>query len=267
MPRKTNDELNTDVNALAKQWTEFLKIAPTKADLNNLATKEDVKKVVQTELATFKEEMQQTLKEDVETRFSAFTKEQDVKTNNINTRVDELERKLENKLAEVDVKTVLQDMYTRRMNYLLLGAKEKQGTWKETNKECLEIVQKYLALMIPDPDKIHIIDCHRLGKKSNEVNSHGEPLCRPIIFKVRDMFEVRIIRDNLKNLSTFFKDNPSENKVHFRRHLPQKMYKQRQQLQPKFTELFRAGDEPKWELDMATAKFHIVDKHGNIIMN
>ena len=126
MPRKTNDELNTDVNALAKQWTEFLKIAPTKADLNNLATKEDVKKVVQTELATFKEEMQQTLKEDVETRFSAFTKEQDVKTNNINTRVDELERKLENKLAEVDVKTVLQDMYTRRMNYLLLGAKEKE---------------------------------------------------------------------------------------------------------------------------------------------
>ena len=263
MARKTVADLNVDVAALATQWTDFLKVAPTKADLLGLATKADVKAVVKTELETFKADMRQSLKEDMDQRFKQFKAGQDAIQKDTDTRVAALEKKLDDKIVEVDAKSRMQDMYYRRLNFLLIGEKEKEGTWKETNKDSLEIVQKYLSLMIPFDENIQIVDCHRLGKKKNELNAQGKPICRPIIFRVADMFQVRTIRDNLKTLKKYFTDNPSENKVYFRRHLPQQMYLQRKELQPKYTELFSAGREPKWELDNNKAKFYIVDKLGN----
>ena len=263
--KKTNAELSVYVNSLATQWADFLKVAPSKADFDKLATKEDIQSVVQTELATFKQEMLLEMKTEVESKFTTFTEDQARITSATNNRVGALERKFEDKLVEIDAKSLLQDMYNRRLNFLLIAELEKTGVWKETPSDCLDIVKKYLARMIPDSDSIHIIDCHRLGKKSNKKNAQGRPICRPIIFRVQDMFEVRTIRENLVNLKKFFDENPDEHRVYFRRHLPQKMHLQRQLLQPKFSELLLAGDEPKWELDNSTAKFYITDKHGNRI--
>ena len=265
--RKTVAELNTDFTVLSNQFAEYLKIAPTKEDLNKLATKDDLKDVVKKDdLATFKEEITRQLNDDMNARLETFKVEQQSTTSGISNRVTALEKKLQEKLQEADAKALMQDMHSRRTNYLLLGAPEIESGWKETNKDCLAIVNSYLDKIIPNASSIHIIDCHRLGKKANDVSTlQGKPKCRPIIFKVSDLFEIRMIRDNLKNLDTYFKNNPSEGRVYFRRHLPQKMHLQRKLLQPKFTELYKAGNEPSWQLDIATAKFYIVDKHGNEI--
>ena len=52
-------------------------------------------------------------------------------------------------------------MHLRRLNFLLLGEEEKKRPWKETKQQCLEKVQKYLNLVMPNAQGIQIIDCHR----------------------------------------------------------------------------------------------------------
>ena len=116
-----------------------------------------------------------------------------------------------------------------------------------------------------------ILDCHRLGKPKasgespagtdEQSTSDTRKNSRPIIFKVKDYFTVRTIRENLPKLKTYFENNPQEPKVAFRPHIPRQMYLQRKTLQSKFTELYTANLNPKWQLDVKTAKYYIKDKN------
>ena len=265
MSKKTVTELSKDVSTLSTQLADFLAVAPTKADLAGLATKADLANVVKKEdLLKFKAELKEELHKELDERFSTFRQSQTAVTNSIDGRVTVLEQTLERKIIEVEANTLKNDMNSRRTNFLLLGVPENEVNWKETEKDCLKHINKYLDIMLPDASTIEIIDCHRLGKKNDDnVTPNGAKKCRPIIFKVRDMFMVRSIRDNLSNLKDHFKNNPSESRVSFRRHLPHKMYLQRKALQPTFTRLYEAHHNPKWELDFSTAKFFIKDKYGN----
>ena len=80
---------------------------------------------------------------------------------------------------------------------------------------------------------------------------------RPIIFKVKDFFQVRAIRDNIENLKKHFSDNPQEKKVFIRPHIPKPMFSQRAKLQARYQELYNAGQNPKWVLDRKTALYSI----------
>ena len=77
------------------------------------------------------------------------------------------------------------------------------------------------------------------------------------------MFQIQTIRDNVDNLKKYFDDNPTVKPVYFCRHLLHKMYIQRKELQPKFSALYQANDEPRWEIIFKTAKFYIVDNYDN----
>ena len=262
----TNAELTSQLNSLQTQLTQLLKIVSTKDDLKDLATKEDIKDVVKkADFDKFKEDFAKELREELDTRFATFKSEQKATTDTIATRVNVLEDKLEAKLVEISAKRLLDEKYNFRYNFLMFGKPEREGGWNETPQDCLNYVMEYLGKMIPDPSEISIVDCHRYGKKPDDENAvtlGGKKRCRPIIFKVQNYFNVRTINDNLSNLKTYFINNPTERKVYFRRHIPKSMYLQRKELQPKFTELYKADARPKWQLDIKTAKYYIVDKHG-----
>ena len=183
-------------------------------------------------------------------------------------RVTDLEKRLENEVKLAKAKRLLNDLHSRRLNYLAIGVKETPGRWSETNLDCHNTIKDlFVKMNIPDPDQIKIIDCHRLGKKPEIsenliIDGKSTEKCRPIIFKVADNFMVKTIKDNLPNLKQYFKNNVGENEVYFKRHIPKEMYDQRNRLQPKYSELLKAGRKPEWQLNYTTAEYYIKDNTG-----
>ncbi len=96
---------------------------------------------------------------------------------------------------------------------VLRSVATNSGQWRETPTECRAHVEKYLSIMLPDPSMVVITDCHRLGSTkpaSGDFTAKGVQKARPIIFKVKDYFQVRAIRENLDKLKAHFNENPSE---------------------------------------------------------
>ena len=157
----TNAELSRDFDDIKSQFKELLSKLPTKDDLKELATKDDLKNLVTKDnLETFKDDFKKEMKDDVDTRFLAFKEEQ-------NRLVEE---KVKEELVEIKAKRLLDEKYNFRCNFLLIGVKEAEGSWKETPKDCLEIVNKYLDIIISGSSDITIVDCHRYGTLKDGIN-------------------------------------------------------------------------------------------------
>ena len=246
----SNAELGSQLSALK----ELMKLMPTKDDIKVLATKEDLENIVtKDDLEVFKTDFKREIMDDVDARFRAFDDKQ-------KGMVDE---KVKKEVDKIKAKRLLDEKYNFRCNFLLIAEPENDGAWNETPKDCLDIVNKYLAKFVPDMSDISIVDCHRYGKKKEGTNSiTGKAFCRPIIFKVGNYFNVRKIWDNMPNLRKYFEENPTERKVFFRRHIPKQMHLQRLSLQPKFSKLYADREQPEWKLDAETAKYYIVTKNG-----
>lgn len=260
----TNAELSSQFAALQQQLTNFMLVMPTKDDVAKLATKEEINQLatkdeIKSEFEKFKIE----IRNEIDKRFAEYKEEQSVIINDLQTRVAKNELKLEMKCKELDAQRLLDLKFSYRINSLLVGVPEKEGSWAETPSECRVHVQKYLDIMLPDSSKVDITDCHRLGNnkpKQGDLTARGIQKARPIIFKVKDFFQVRMIRDNLEKLKKHFEANPQENRVFIKPHIPKTMFLQRAKLQPEFQKLYDAGQNPKWVLDRGTAEYRIVVK-------
>ena len=254
----TNAELSSQFSALQKQMSKLMGMMSTKEDIAKLATKEELQK----QFDDFKAEIRQEIDE----RFAAYKQEQATVIDELRSRVLKAEGKLENRIAELDAQRLMDLKFSYRINSLLIGVPEKQGTWKETPKDCRDHVQKYLNIILPDPSQVEITDCHRLGStkpNDGDLTARGEQKARPIIFKVKNFFQIRTIRDNLEKFKPYFDENPNEKRVFIRPHIPRSMFLQRSKLQPKFQELYDAGQQPKWVLDKKTAKYRIAVKNAD----
>lgn len=253
----TNAELSSQFTALQDQLSVLVKNMPTKADIDKLATKDELK----SEFDVFKAELRQ----EMDDRFTKYKEEQAVIIEDLKLRVTKAETALTKKISELDAQRLMDLKYSYRINSLLIGIPEKEGSWKETPDDCQKHVEKVLDMFLPDSSLVQIIDCHRLGSTKptiGDMTSSGVQKARPIIFKVKDFFQVRYIRDNIDKLKKHFADNPTENKVFIRPHIPKKMLIQKNSLQPKFKELFDAGLKPKWVLDRKSAVYSIVTENN-----
>ena len=253
----TNAELASQFTALQDQLSVLAKNMPTKADFDKLATKDELK----SEFVVFRAE----LRKEMDDRFLKYKEEQAVIIEDLKLRITNAETKLTNKISELDAQRLMDLKYSYRINSILIGIPEKEGHWKETPGDCQKHVEKVFDMFLPDPSLVQITDCHRLGSKKpafGDLTSSGVQKARPIIFKVKDFFQVRYIRDNIDKLKKHFTDNPTENKVFIRPHIPKKMLTQKNSLQPKFKELFDAGLKPKWVLDRKSAVYSIVTENN-----
>lgn len=250
------------IEDLQKDLAEFMKVAAKKTDLDGLATKDDLKSMLTKDdlddaVATMKteilEEVTAKVNEAVELKHDDYEK-----------RILAVEEKLEKEVKEAKASRLLHAMHSRKINFLAIGIEEAVN-WRETNLVCRTKIEDLFRKMgIPDPSLIKIIDCHRLGSVPTEietvtVNGNVVNKCRPIIFKVADSFMVKVIKDNLSKLKTYYTNHPEERPVYFKRHIPKDMYVQRNKLQAKYSELFTAGVNPEWKIDYKTAKFYIKD--------
>ncbi len=253
----TNAELASQLTALQDQLSNLMSVIPTTEDIKKLATKDEIK----SEFENFKAE----LRNEFDERFAAHKAEQSIIINSLETRVANNEAKLEKKIKELDAQRLMDLKFSYRINTLLVGVPEKEGQWRETPNDCRAHVQKYLDIILPDSSQVEITDCHRLGNKKpskGELTAGGVQKARPIIFKVKNFFQVRAIKDNLENLKKHFAANPLEKRVYIKPHLPKTMFLQRVKLQSKFQELYDAGQGPKWVLDRNTAEYRIVTKNN-----
>ena len=218
--------------------------AATKDDLKHLATKSDI-----AELEVKYEERFADIESDLkkikplEDNLSANVASTLQLKDSIKTLKEEVDKLKKNEIRR--------EIHERKVNLVLFGITEGKN---DNKKKCLEEVRKVLKrIEVPNHERITILDCHRLGAAKKD--DDGNPISRPIIFKVNDIFKQKDIFDRTDKLKNFYND------VYIRRHVPKSLRDQKDVLKSKMKELYDAGLQPKWRIDYQVFEYYIVDKN------
>ena len=112
-------------------------------------------------------------------------------------------------------------------------------------------MQDVLAGLDIDPDKINIVEAHRLPTK-REVGR------KPLIFKLSSMQHKDVIWNSLKNFDAFNATKRDGNKIKINMtHLPKKLAKDREDLFDTYDKLKGEGKNPKWRYIKSTGDYCI----------
>ena len=152
-----------------------------------------------------------------------------------------------------------QESYNKRLNLLIHGVEETEGSIWEKKSETQVKLNEFLkdGLKI-DPITLPLADMHRLPQRP--VIVRGKRINRPIIIKLTNAFDKNRILNNLKNLKTYnqqrqeeqthsSKENsvqPTKWPVYITDHLPQAFLEQKKLLLPAFKEARKLGEKTKW---------------------
>ena len=103
------------------------------------------------------------------------------------------------KIDKLEKEALMHESYSKRLNLLIHGLKEKKSTENETKLETCEIFNDFLlnGLRV-DSTKIQLVDIHRLPQ--HPVSRSGKRVTRPIIIKLANAMDKQTIMANLKHL-------------------------------------------------------------------
>ena len=266
------------IDSLTELVNIFISSAPTKDDFSKLATKDDLKGLASKEdLTAMKEEVKADVNQLMDFRFGQMdqklkstTEANSIIVKNYEARIQQVESHLKEERERNRVKQVMNDMYNRRLNILLFGIEDDKDT--ETRDESEKKVREILITMqVDNASTMKFIDCHRLPRKKKEgtgKSGSGKAFCRPIIFRLDNMFDVNHIYDKLKTglkAVNEQKHRDINNRVYMKRDLPKELLKQKRELQHKYQELYVANKSPSWYLDITNGKFFIRGKNKKIL--
>ena len=209
---------------------------------------------------------------------------QDDKIATLETRVSVVEKSKDDLVNENVKKNLMREMYDKRFNLLILGAKDNNVN--ESREETKSIVLNFMehVLQIPDWHEITLIDAHRLPQKvdisySSKVQTRRakdtsmSTRCRPIIIQLANMFDVNKLWSNRKNLYEFnndptnndyrgymfyCSDRNASNRLSLTRHLPRVLQDKKKQYGDKQRVAIRAGKKTRWEIDFDNADIHLI---------
>ena len=168
--------------------------------------------------------------------------------------------KLLKKIDKLEKEALMRESYSKRLNLLIHGLKEKESTENETKLETCEIFNDFLlnGLQV-DPTKIQLVDIHRLPQ--HPVSRSGKRVTQSIIIKLANAMDKQTIMANLKHLKPYNEalkrfdheartnyktETMKPKKVFVAEHLPQKFYEQKMNLMSKFKEAREAADRTRW---------------------
>ena len=143
------------------------------------------------------------------------------------TRITERIDKLEKIQINYENKMIMQDSHSKRLNVLIHGVKE--DIWEKREDTILKF-ENFLknGLKINDPNDIELIDIHRLPQQPPMKN--GKRITRPIVIKLVNVQEKSCIFQSAKHLRTYNeKLKKEDNKspyVYICDHLPTKLQQQ-----------------------------------------
>ena len=137
------------IDSLSDLVHQLIRSAATKDDLAKLATKEDLKGLASKEdLKAMKEEVKADVNELMDFRFGQMDQKLKSTTEgnskivqDYEARIQQVERHLKEERETNRIKQVMNDMYNRRLNILLLGEEDNKVT--ETRDETEEKYGKF----------------------------------------------------------------------------------------------------------------------------
>ena len=168
--------------------------------------------------------------------------------------------KLLKKINKLEKEALMHESYSKRLNLLIHGLKEKKSTKNETKLETCEIFFDFLLNGLQlDPTKIQLVNIHRLPR--HPVSRSGKRVTRPIIIKLANAMDKQTIMANLKYLKPYNEalkrfdheartnyktEKMKPKKVFVAEHLPQKFLEQKMNLMSKFKDAREAGNRTRW---------------------
>ena len=144
----------------------------------------------------------------------------------------------------------MQESYEKRFNLLINGIEETDTSVWEKRETTLQLVQDFMkrGLQIKDPSAIVLADYHRFPQHpalKNDIKVN-----RPIIIKLTNSNDKRLIFGNLKNLKQFNNARKlnQQNAVYIIEHLPKQFQLERKALLPAFKEA-KALEKKSWRAE------------------
>ena len=164
------------------------------------------------------------------------------------TRLTERIEKLEKIQINYENKMVMQESYSKRLNILIHGVKE--DIWEKREDTILKFENLLKnGLKIDDPDDIELVDIHRLPQHTLKKN--GKRITRPIVIKLVNMQDKSRIFQSAKHLRTYNEKLKKEvNKslyVYICDHLPTKFQQQRKNLLPFYKKAKEKNQKTIWK--------------------
>ena len=173
----------------------------------------------------------------VEDKISKF--QQELKTKADDSALNELHlkiRKIEQQQIDQLAKDVMQESYEKLFNLLIIGIEETNTSVWEKRETTLKLVQDFMkrGLQIKYPSAIMLADYQRLLQ--HPVLKNGIKVNRPIIIKLTNSNDKRLIFGSLKNLKQFNNARKlnQQNSVYIAEHLPKQFQLERKALLPAF---------------------------------
>ena len=154
---------------------------------------------------------------------------------------------------------ILNDLFHKRFNIMFHGFADsnQEESMEERLKNASTILNDYLD--IPNANDIVIVDTHRLPQTPitrRASRGPAKPICRPVVIKVSNVEDRKLIYDALKAKYESINDLRGDNeKFYATRHLPKAMGEQRKRLLGKCKKARKEGKKTEWRIDYNTADY------------
>ena len=168
-------------------------------------------------------------------------------TNDLKKRICELEQQQADQFA----KEVMQESYEKRLNILIHELEETEESAWEKREITLQLIQDFMkcALQIKDPSTILLADYHRLPQ--HPIYRDGLKVNRPVIIKLTNSNDKRLIFSHLNNLKAFNNTRKlnKQKPVYITEHLPKQFQLERKALLPTFKKAKAMMKKTSWRAE------------------
>ena len=123
-------------------------------------------------------------------------------------RCDDLEEYVQKANHRSGVDALMNELYSKKFNFLIYGTKENQQNVWETKTESAKLVYDFMrdALLLKNPEAIKLADVHCLLQHS-VLNPAGGKVTHPITIKLTNSSDKHSIFQSLKNLNSLRRTN------------------------------------------------------------
>ena len=149
------------------------------------------------------------------------------------TELTSLSNKVDSLIGAAEKEKLRSEVYSKRLNLLIHGIPENpNNVWEKATT--LNYFQEFLykGLNISDPEKLQLVDIHRLPQRP--IYKEDTRINRPIIIKLHSVNDKHWLFSPLKYLKEYNaakkKENTEAKPIYISEHLPKPYYEQKKKL-------------------------------------
>ena len=184
----------------------------------------------------------------LECRISEVLKCSDTQPNK--TELTSLSDKVDSLIGAAEKEKLRSEAYSMRLNLLIHGIPENPNNVWETRATTHNYFQEFLynGLNISDPEKLQLVDIHRLPQRP--IYKEDTRINRPIIIKLQSVDDKHWLFSRLKYLKEYNaakkKENTETKPIYISEHLPKPYYEQKKKLLPLFKKAREKKQKTTW---------------------